>query len=66
MQIYLGNIKEAVKRGPTLASPAPAPTPASLALVQLFDGSLEAAGNSQEAVDAGSVSSTVFAIYGRR
>lgn len=67
VQIYLGNIKEAVSAAQRWQVLRPESTDAreSLALVQLFDGNTEAAQSAaKEAIDAGSVSSTVYAIYG--
>lgn len=67
VQIYLGNTKEAVSAAQRWQVLRPESTDAreSLALVQLFDGNTEAAQSAaKEAIDAGSVSSTVFAVYG--
>jgi tetratricopeptide (TPR) repeat protein len=67
VHIYLGNIKEAVSAAQRWQVLRPDSTDAreSLALVQLFDGNTEAAQSAaKEAIDAGSVSSTVYAIYG--
>ncbi|MCB0123250.1 MAG: tetratricopeptide repeat protein, partial [Caldilineaceae bacterium] len=67
VQIYLGNTKEAVSAAQRWQVLRPDSTDAreSLALVQLFDGNTEAAQSAaKDAIDAGSVSSTVYAIYG--
>ncbi|MCB0190267.1 MAG: tetratricopeptide repeat protein, partial [Caldilineaceae bacterium] len=67
VQIYLGNTKEAVGAAQRWQVLRPDSTDAreSLALVQLFDGNMEAAQSAaKDAIDAGSVSSTVYVIYG--
>lgn len=67
VQIYLGNTKEAVSAAQRWQVLRPDSTDAreSLALVQLFDGNTEAAQSAaKDAIDAGSISSTVYAIYG--
>ncbi len=67
VHIYMGNTKEAVSAAQRWQVLRPESTDAreSLALVQLFDGNTEAAQSAaKEAIDAGSVSSTVFAVYG--
>ncbi|MCB0062971.1 MAG: tetratricopeptide repeat protein [Caldilineaceae bacterium] len=67
VHIYLGNTKEAVSAAQRWQVLRPESTDAreSLALVQLFDGNTDAAQSAaKEAIDAGSVSSTVYAVYG--
>jgi len=67
VQIYLGNTSEAVSAAQRWQVLRPDSTDAreSLALVQLFDGNTEAAQSAaKDAIDAGSISSTVYAIYG--
>ena len=67
VQIYLGNTKEAVSAAQRWQVLRPESTDAreSLALVQLFDGNTEAAQSAaKDAIDAGSVTSTVYAVYG--
>lgn len=67
VHIYLGNTSEAVRAAQRWQVLRPESTDAreSLALVQLFDGNTDAAQSAaKEAIDAGSVSSTVYAVYG--
>ncbi|MCB0061240.1 MAG: tetratricopeptide repeat protein, partial [Caldilineaceae bacterium] len=67
VHLYLGNTAEAISAAQQWQVLRPNSTDAreSLALVQLIDGNTDAAQRAaKEAIDAGSVSSTVYAVYG--
>lgn len=67
VHIFLGQTKEAIKAAQRwqVLRPESTDARASLALAQLFDGNDEAAQSSAlEAIDAGSTSSTVYAVLG--
>lgn len=67
VHIFLGQTKEALSAAQRwqVLRPESTDARASLALVQLFDGNVEAAQNAAlEAIDAGATSSTVYAVLG--